>query len=122
MPKLLKVNDILKLQEYKILISILKTNKIPHYLQNLQLNGNINAHSHASQTKNNIGQMKPIHGYARKCIRYKVPMTINNAPAEIVNKVYTHSLQGFAGNNKTKILQLYQETCTIADCYICSRN
>ncbi len=51
-------------------------------------------------------------------------MTINNAPAEIVNKVYiySHSLQGFAGYIKTRILQLYQETFTIADCYICSRN
>ncbi len=66
--------------------------------------------------------MKPIHEYARKWIRYKVLMTINNAPAQIVNKVYTHSFQGFAGYIKTKILQLYQETCTIADCYICSRN
>ncbi len=51
----------------------------------------------ATQTQNNIGQMRPIHEYARKCIRYKVLMTINNAPAEIVNKVYTHSLQGFVG-------------------------
>ncbi len=74
------------------------------YLQNLPLNGNINAHSHATQTHNNIGQMRPIHEYARKCIRYKVPMTINNALAEIVNKVYIHSLQGFGGYIKTKII------------------
>ncbi len=39
-------------------------------------------------------------------------MTINNAPAEIVNNIYTHSLQGFAGYIKTKILQLYQEKGT----------
>ncbi len=123
MLKLLKVNDIRKLQEYKFYFKF-KNNKLPHYLQNLPLNGNINVHSHATRTQNNIGQiiMKPIHEYARKCIRYKVPMTINNAPAEIVHKVYTHSLQGFAGYIKTKILQLYQETCTIADCYICFRN
>ncbi len=121
MLKLLKVNDILMLQEYKFYFKF-KNNKLTHYLQNLPLNGNINAHSNATRTQNKIGQMKPIHEYARKCIRYKVPMTINNAPAEIVNKVYTHSLQGFAGYIKTKILQLYQETCTIADCYICSRN
>ncbi len=76
--------------------------KLPHYLQNLPLN----AHSHDTRTQNNIGQMKPIHEYARKCIRYKVPITINNAPAEIVNKVYTHSLHGFVGYIKTKILQL----------------
>ncbi len=80
------------------------------------MNGNINAHSHATRTQNNIGQTRPIYEYARKCIRYNVRMTINNAPAEIVNKVYTHNLQGFSGYIKTKILQLYQEACTIADC------
>ncbi len=121
MLKLLKVNDILKLQEYKFYFKF-KNNKLPHFLQNLPLNGNINAHRHATQTQNNIGQMRPIHKYARKCITYKVPMTVNNAPDEIVNKVYTHSLQGFAEYIKTKIRQLCQETCTIADCYICSRN
>ncbi len=51
-----------------------------------------------------IGQMRHIHEYVGKCTRYKVPMTINNVPAEIVNKVYTHSLQGFAGYIKTNIL------------------
>ncbi len=121
MLKLLKVTDILKLHEYKFYVKF-KNNKLPHYLQNLPLNGNINAHSHTTRTQNNIGQMKHMHEYARKCIRYKVLMTINNTPAEIVNKVYTHSLQGFAGYIKTKILQEYQETCTIADWYICSRN
>ncbi len=96
----------------------LKITKLPHYLQNLPLNGNINAHSHATRTQNNIGQMKPIHEYARKYIRYKVPITINNAPAEIVNKV----CKVYNGYIKTKILQLYQKTFTIAECCICSRN
>ncbi len=69
----------------------------------------INAHSHAIRTQNNIGQMRPIHEYVRKCIRYKVPMTVNNAPAEIVNKVYTHSLQGLAGYITATIRQLYKK-------------
>ncbi len=43
MLKLLKVNDILKLQEY-------------NFFQNY------------------FGQMRPIHEYARKCIRHKVPI------------------------------------------------
>ncbi len=89
------LNCTLKLQEYKFYFKY-KNNKLTHYLQNLPLNGNINPHSHAIRTQNNIGQMKPIHEYARKCTRYKVLMTINNAPAEIVNNVYTHGLQGFA--------------------------
>ncbi len=43
---------------------------ITHYLQDLPLASNINVHSHATQTQNNIGQMRPIHEYARICIRY----------------------------------------------------
>ncbi len=54
MIKLLKLNDILKLQEYKFYFKF-KNNKLPHYLQNLPLNGNINAHSHTTRTQNNIG-------------------------------------------------------------------
>ncbi len=45
--KLLKLNDILKLQEYKFYFKF-KNNKLPHYLQNLPLNGYINAHSHTT--------------------------------------------------------------------------
>ncbi len=40
MLKLLKVNDILNLQEYNFYFKF-KNNKLPHYLQNLPLNGNI---------------------------------------------------------------------------------
>ncbi len=47
MLKLLQVNDILKLQEYKFYFK-LKNNKLPHYLQNLPFNDNINEHSHAT--------------------------------------------------------------------------
>ncbi len=67
--KLLEINDILKLEEYKFYFKF-KNNKLPHYLQSLPLNGNINEHSHATRTQNNIGQMKPIHEYARKCTKY----------------------------------------------------
>ncbi len=52
--KLLKVIDILKLQEYTFYFKF-KNNKLPQYLQNKLLNGNINAHSHATWTENNIG-------------------------------------------------------------------
>ncbi len=44
----------------------------------------------------NIHQMRPNHEYARKCIQYDLPILINNAPIEILEKVYIHSLHSFA--------------------------
>ncbi len=64
--------------------------------------------------------MKPYHEYARKCLRYHIPFVINNA--EIIDKIDTHILQGFAGYIKLRILQSYQDNCTLLDCYTCSRN
>ncbi len=31
-----------------------------------------------------------MHGYARKCVRYNIPSTVNNTPINIIEKVYTH--------------------------------
>ncbi len=49
-------------------------------------------------------------------------MAINSTPLIIIEKIDTHSLQGFAGYTKQYLLQSYQELCTIVNCYICARN
>ncbi len=36
-----------------------------------------------------------------------------------IDKINTHSLQGFSGYIKTNYLQCYLENCTIMDCYVC---
>ncbi len=93
--KLLKVQDIFKLQEFKFYFKFIN-NKLPYYLQNLHFNRNT-TYSHATRIQHNIHQMRPNHEYARKCIRYDQPIIINNALIEIIENVYTHGLYGFAG-------------------------
>ncbi len=61
-----------------------------------------------------------MHEYARKCIRYNIPSTVNSTPTNIIEKIYTHNMQGFQTIlNKT----YYNHTrkTTIYNCYICSR-
>ncbi len=48
--------------------------------------------------------------------------TVNNTPINIIEKIYTHSIQGFSKYIKLNLLQSYKENCTIYDCYICSRS
>ncbi len=62
--------------------------------------------------------MKPNHEYAKNCLRYNIPVVLNNSPSEIRNTIFTHSLQGYV---KLRFLQSYQENCTIQNCYIWSR-
>ncbi len=66
--------------------------------------------------------MRPKHEYAIYCIRYRIPLIVNESPPEIINKIDIHSLQGFSKYIKIKILESYNEDCTIQNCYICNRN
>ena len=118
--KLLKVKDILRLQELKFYYKY-ENNKLPYYLANLPLNTNTSIHSHATRTQNKIHLLKPNHEYAKNCIWYYISTVANSTPNNIIAKIYTHSLQGFSGYIKQHFLQSYQEICTIVNCYICSR-
>ncbi len=63
-----------------------------------------------------------MHEYAKMCIQYNIPNTVNNITTNIIDKIYTHSMQGFTGYVKQSLLQFYQQSCTIPNCYICSRS
>ncbi len=71
------------------------------------------------------GQMKPVQcstamvDFTKKCVRFDIPRSVNNCSNSILDKINTHSLQGFSGYIKTNYLQCYQENYTIMDCYVC---
>ncbi len=93
--KLLKLEGILKLQELKLYYKY-KNNKLPHYLQNLPFEPNTKTHDHPTCTQHNIHQPKTNHVYAKYCVHFDVPSVINSSPKAILDKIDTHSLQGFA--------------------------
>ncbi len=97
-----KINDILKLQELKFHYKY-ENNLLPYYLQNVSFKPYI--HSHGTRSQGKIHQWKPMHEYARKCIRYKFSSTVNITPTNIIDKIYTHSMQGFSKYIKQNVLQ-----------------
>ncbi len=117
--KLLKLIDIQNLQELKFYYKN-ENNLLPYYLQNLPFQ--LNANSHATRSHHKICQLRPMHEYVKKCIQYSIPNTINYTAPNIVDNIYTHSMQGFSGYIKQSLLYSYQEHCTISNCYICSRS
>ncbi len=50
-----------------------------------------------------------MHQYTKTCIRYNIPNTINNTTSNIIDKIYTHSIQGFSGYIKQCLLQSYND-------------
>ncbi len=56
--KLLKIKDILHLQELKLYYKY-KKNKMPSYLQNMTLQPNSDIHNYETQTQHHIYQPKP---------------------------------------------------------------
>ncbi len=64
--RLLKVNDILKVQEFKFYFKF-KNTMLPYYLQNM-LFDNTNDHNYYTRKQHTIRTMRPNHEYARTCL------------------------------------------------------
>ena len=70
--------------------------RLPVYLQNLKLDQNSSIHNINTRGQHNIHTTRVQHEFAKHSLRYTLPRTINNTPNIILNKIYTHSLHGFA--------------------------
>ena len=118
---LLKVTDILKLQELKLYYKF-KQGSLPDYHLQMPFNDNTTTHNHNTRQQHDIHQPYARHEYAKRCLRFDLPQIINSTPSHILDKVYTHSLNGYSWYIKQSIIKSYQENCIIQNCYICSRH
>ncbi len=83
---------------------------------------NIIIHCRLTRILHKIHIFRTKHEYAKQCIRYDIPNLVNNTQHNIIEKIYTHSLHDFSRYVKKHLLQLYQDNCTIINCYICLKN
>ncbi len=88
------MKDILKLQELKYIYKF-KKEQLPHYLQNLRIRYNSETHKHYTWTQDNKHVGQTAHEYANRSIRYKLPLTVNSTPIEILSKNDTHKFKRF---------------------------
>ena len=108
---MLKVDDILKLQQLKFYCKYLHNN-LPVYLHNWRIIYDI--HNYDTRIKNEIlYTYKNKHEFAKKCLRHNLLFLLNNIPTIIKEKLNTHSLQGFAQ---------YAKLYFFLNCYICMQH
>ena len=102
--KLLKIQDILTLQTLKIDHKF-RNNKLPYYIQNWPLFQNSNIHNHNTRGANALHKNRCLHVFAQKSLKLNITNIVNDTPHIILEKIDTHSLNGFTNYVKLFLLQ-----------------
>ena len=100
-----------------------RNNKLPYYIQNWPLFQNSNIRNHNTRGANALHKNRCLHVFAQKSLKLNITNIVNDTPHIILEKIDTHSfrsLNGFTNYVKLFLLQTYQDTCTVPNCYICS--
>ena len=118
---LLKIDDIFTLSKYKFYYKYLHK-KLPVNLQELPFLLNEDQHRYDTRQNFRLFINRYNHSFAKNCLRFDLPQTINSAPPQIKEKFYSHSYQGFVKYVKHHMLNNYQEICDIQNCYVCSNH
>ena len=92
---MLKVDDILKLQQLKFYYKYLHNN-LPVYLQNWRIIFNYDIHNHDARIKNEIYTYKTKREFAQKCLRHNLPFLLNN-----ISTIVKEKLNGRLGSDLT---------------------
>ncbi len=134
--KLLKIEDIFKLNEIKFYYKLENGKLLAYFLNqltvniqskkcdtnfSLKLNNEINEHN-ARSNKLHITRTNHMYSFAQKCLRQNLPQTKNEPLIYVLNKIKTHSLQRIINDIKELCIANYTEKCKIENCYICNKN
>ena len=118
--KLSKIQDIFNVQNLKIYYKY-KIGKLPQYFMTMfTINADIHPYGTCQSSHLHHGITRTT--MARMCIRYVLPVLIDNTSQGIIDKVGTHSIVGFSFYVKTHTIEDYASICHIRNCYICKRD
>ena len=83
--------------------------KLPNYFYNFNLTTQGSRHSYDTRSGEQIRTDRTRAEFCDNRIRIFLPKVINSTPANLLQKIGTHSLQGFSSNIKRYILDEFTE-------------
>jgi hypothetical protein len=92
---------------------------LPQYFQSFSFPTHADIHNYPTRHNDAVVLPQTRTNLARKRIRYHIASILNNTPHCILDKVHTHSRQGFNCYVKQYLLKTYSVTCNIRNCRIC---
>ena len=133
--KLLKADDLFKLSCYMLFYRY-KNGTIPEYFKDMFTgNGNLSSRPKRQRFTDIINNFPQNHDfniqieqtntiYCRLFIRHTIPKLLqeNFLPQIAMEKISTHSYQGFVNYSKKYIISKYDLECNVNNCYICKKN
>ena len=116
---ILKLEDMFKLNMLKWYFKYIKK-QLPEYFLKYKIISQGEIHNHNTRGREHISQPVPrLHG-AKNCLRNYISTVINTTPKIVIEKIHTHSFDGFSRYAKMHFLSQYQTECTIINCYSCN--
>ena len=121
---LFKVLDILKIehlfsQSCLKFVYKFKKSQLPKYFLSFQCVPRSSIHDHDTRGAEQVDTIYTRTHMAAKCIRSHLPVILNDTPAIIINKINTHSIQGFSFFIKRYYLSQYTTQCQLRGCFTC---
>ena len=116
----LKLKDMLNLSSLKFYFRYLHDN-LPAYFYSFQITTQGSHHHYNTRHSDQIYIERTRTLYADKRVRIYLPNLVNSIPIPLLQKIATHSLQGFSSNITKYFIHEYSDICSIANCYICRR-
>ena len=117
--EILKVANILDLNALKFHYKYLHGKLLYFYSFNIVTQGS--QHSYNTRQSEQIRTERTRAEYCDNRLIF-LPYLINTAPLHLLERISTHSIQGFSSGIKSHFLNLYPTECPIANCYICHHN
>ena len=116
---LLKIEDLYVMNTLKFYYKLEK-GQIPDYFKSFKIQRRDEIHEKDTRYKSLIATNKTRIILTDKCLRNNLPHVLNSTPQIALDKVVTHSPNGFSKYIKDLIIKSYSNTCIIPNCYVCN--
>ena len=116
---ILKLEDLYKLCVYKFYFNYCHV-QLPDYFQHLEILERKYIHHHDTRSKLKLHVLKTKTKLAESLLEYIVPQLINETTNLIIDKIFTHSYNGYTQYIKNYFINMYATNCTIQNCFICN--
>ena len=116
--RILKMKDMFSLNVLKFYFRLVNKNVPAYFNDYVDLN---RIHSHDTRYNHIIPRNVTRTHTAQKCLRNYMSSVINSCESSILNKVNSHSYNGFSNYAKSIMIMKYDDHCLLNNCYICNR-
>lgn len=112
----LKLQDLFYLSLLKLYYKYRHDN-LPGYFSNI-FKPKQTTHQYSTRNRNPIFHI-PKKNSSKKSLRFHIPKLLQKTPPCIVDKISTHSYDGFCNYAKNHLISQYKNVCVVQNCYIC---